>query len=244
MRPTAANRPEPRILPAAALRLVLAVAYPFLAHWASHRAGGGGFVAAWALLDLALIVLLQPLLQRRAWAWALLGLIALALWQLVPTATLPLLLLAPPVVFTGLLGWWFGRSLRAPRVPVITRIVAGLEQTTPALLPPDLIVYTRRLTAAWAGVLVCLALANATLAMIAVPDGVLARLGHAPLLTVSQTTWSWFANLLDYGIVGGFFIGEYALRRRWFPQQPYRNFVDFLRRMGALGPTFWRRLFD
>lgn len=228
----------------AALRLVLAIAYPFLAHWASHRAGGGGAVAALALLDLVVVVLLQPLLQRRRWAWATLALLALTLWRLVPTPYPQLLLLAPPVLFTALVGFWFGRSLRAPRVPVITRIVAALEQTTPPQLPPDLVIYTRRLTAAWAGVLAGLALANTVLALIAVPDGVLARLGQAPVLTVSQTTWSWFANLLDYGIVGGFFAGEYLLRRRWFPQRPYRNFVDFLRRMAALGPTFWRQLFD
>ena len=233
-------------LPAAALRLVFAIAYPFLAHWASHReAGGAGFpVAALALFDLALIVLVQPLVERRGWAWAALALVAAGLWQLAPTPYPQLMLLAPPVLFTGLLGWWFGRSLRAPRVPVITRIVAGLEQTTPEQLPADLYRYTRRLTGAWAVLLACLALANTVLALIAVPDGLLARLGHVPVLAVSQTTWSWFANLLDYGIVGGFFIGEYLLRRRWFPVRPYRNFLDFLRRMGALGPTFWRQLFD
>ena len=231
-------------MPTAALRLVLAVAYPFLAHWASQGGGAGGAIAALALLDLTLIVLLLPLLQPRVWAWALLVLIAGGLWLLVPTSYPQLMLLAPPVLFTGMLGWWFARSLHAPRVPVITKIVAGLEQTTAAALPADLFAYTRRLTAAWAILLACLALANATLAMIAVPGGLLARLGHEPVLSVSQTTWSWFANLLDYGIVGGFFMGEYALRRRWFPVRPYRNFFDFLRRMGALGPTFWRQLFD
>lgn len=225
----------------AVARLVLAIAYPFLAHWASHR--GGGPVAALALFDLALIVLLLPLTQRRGWAWGLLALIAVALWQLAPTSILPMLLLVPPLLFTALVAWFFARSLRASRVPVITRIVAALERCEPAQLPAPLFRYTRRLTAAWAGVLFCLALANGVLALIAVPDGVLARLGHAPALAVSQTTWSWFANLLDYGIVGGFFIGEYMLRKRWFPAR-YRNFADFLQRMAALGPAFWRQLFD
>lgn len=221
-------------------RVILAIAYPFLAHWASHD--GGPPVAALALFDLAVIVLLEPLAQRRGWAWALLALIGFGLWQLVPTAALPMLLLAPPMLFTALVAWFFGRSLRVPRVPVITRIVAALERCEPAELAPELIRYTRRLTATWAALLLGLALANGVLALIAVPHGVLARLGHSPVLTVSETTWSWFANLLDYGIVGGFFIGEYMLRKRWFPAR-YRNFAEFLQRMAALGPAFWRQLF-
>lgn len=224
------------------LRVLLAVAYPLLAHWASLEANGA--LAVLALADLALIVLLQPLAQPRPWAWAVLVLVVATLWSLRATPTPQLLLLAPPMLFTALVGWWFGRSLRAPRVPVISKIVAGLEQCTPAELSPALQRYTRRLTAIWACLLAGLALANAVLALIAVPDGVLMRLGYPPVLTVSQDTWSWFANLLDYGIVGGFFIGEYALRRRLFPVRPYRNFVDFLRRLGALGPAFWRQLFD
>lgn len=224
-----------------AARLVLAIAYPLLAHWASHR--GSGLAATLALADLVLIVLLQPLAQRRGWAWALLAALAAALAALVDTRYPQMLLLAPPMLFTGMLGWWFGRSLRAPRVPVITRIVAALEGCEPSHVGPELLRYTRRLTGAWAGLLLGLAIANAVLALIAVPDGVLVRLGHAPVVAVSQTTWSWFANLLDYGIVGGFFVGEYLLRRRWFPQRPYRNFPDFLRRMAALGPAFWRQVF-
>lgn len=51
-----------------------------------------------------------------------------------------------------------------------------------------------------------------------------------------------FANLLAYGVVGGFFVGEYLLRGRWFPQRPYRNLPDFLRQMAQLGPEFWRDL--
>jgi len=221
--------------------LLLAVAYPLLAHWASLEANGAAAVLA--LLDLSLIVLLQPLAQRRLWAWASLVLGAAALWTLRATPTPQLLLLAPPMLFTALLAWWFGRSLRAPRVPLISKIVAGLEQCAPAELAPELQRYTRRLTALWAGLLLALALANAVLGLIAVPDGVLMRLGYPPLLAVSQDAWSWFANLLNYGIVGGFFAGEYLYRKQRFPGR-YRNFADFARRMAGLRPAFWRELFD
>ncbi|MEG3192726.1 ketosynthase [Lysobacter sp. D1-1-M9] len=225
-----------------ALRLVLAIAYPLLAHWASH--GGGDHAAALALLDLVLLVLADGLLQRRVWAWSLLFASVLGLWRLAGTPALQLLLLAPPMLFTGLLAWLFARSLASPRGALITRIVAAMEQCEPAQLAPELHRYSRRLTAAWAWLLAGLTVANGTLALIAVPDGVLARLGHAPMITVPQEQWSWFANILNYGIVGGFFVGEYALRRRWFPVRPYRNFIDFLRRMAALGPRFWRELFE
>ena len=159
----------------------------------------------------------------------LLALIGLGLWALHGSNVPALLLLAPPVVFTGLLSWWFGRSLRPGKVALISRIVSGLEGCAPAELKPELKHYTRRLT---------------VLALVAVPDGLLVRLGHPPLLTVSQDAWSWFANLLNYGIVGGFFLAEYLYRKRRFPDRPYRDFPDFLRRMAALGPAFWRTLFD
>jgi hypothetical protein len=51
----------------AAARIACALAYPLLAHWASHD--GRGWVAALALADLALVILIEPLLHRRGWAW-------------------------------------------------------------------------------------------------------------------------------------------------------------------------------
>ena len=100
----------------------------------------------------------------------------------------------------------------------------------------------RRLTAAWAGLLAFLALANAALALCAVPGGVLYSFGHEPPVAVSHAAWSWFANLLNYGLVGGFMLAEFQYRKRLFPQRPYRNGVDFARQMAALGPAFWRGL--
>ncbi|MFC0676528.1 ketosynthase [Lysobacter korlensis] len=226
----------------AAAQVLLAVAYPFLAHWASER--GGGLPAALTLADLALLVLIGPLARGSVWAWVLTAGLGAMLALNVESRWLPVLLLAPPVVFTGLVAWCFARSLAPPRTPLITKIAAAIEYDDPAQMPPAQQRYTRALTAAWAWLLAGLALANLLLALIAVPDGVLARLGHVPPIAISQTTWSWFANLLNYGVVGGFFVGEYLLRHRLFPQRNYRNFGEFLRRMAGLGPQFWQRLFD
>jgi hypothetical protein len=225
---------------AVALRVGLAVAYPWIAHAANAR--DDGLLAAMALGDIALIVLLGPLLRLRPWAWALLAVVAALLWRLAagPLATLPLLF--PPVLFVGWVAWVFARSLRRGRVPLITRVVAPLYGCTPATLDPALRRYTYGLTAAWALLLSLLCLANLALALLAVPGGLLARLGAQPPLAVPDAHGSLFANLLVYGVVGGFFLGEYAWRSRRFPLRPYRNLPDFLRRLAALGPAFWRDL--
>lgn len=224
---------------AALARLLLALAYPWLAHAAGTRESGA--LAAIALADVALIVLLQPLLARRAWAWATLALLAVALWRLSQSAHALLPLLLVPVAFMALVGWSFGRTLRAGRVPLISRIVSALEARPASELEPALQRYTRRLTATWAALLGTLAVVNLVLALIAVPRGLLASVGVMPPLTVTDAQWSWFANLLNYGLMGGLFVGEYWLRKRLFPGR-YRSLADFLQRMAGLGPAFWRTL--
>lgn len=235
-RPTAA----PAATLTVAVAVLLAVAYPLLAHLAAAREDR--LLATLAVANLVLLVLLEPLRHRRAWAYAALVASLAGLWWLAGTPHAMLLLLAPPVVFTGLVGWWFWRSLRAGREALITRIVTALYRQANAPVTPRLLAYTRQLTAAWAALLALLTLVNLALAMNAVPDGFLFRLGIAPPLAISNAQWSWFANLFNYGIVGGFMAAEYVYRKRVFTERPYRDFPDFLRQMARLGPTFWRDL--
>jgi hypothetical protein len=225
---------------AVALRILLAVAYPFLAHAANAR--DDGMLAALALGDIAVIVLLGPLLRRSVSAWALLLVIGACLAWLAGTRHALLPLLAPPVLFVGWAAWLFARSLRAGRVPLLTRLVAPLHGRTVTTLDPALRTYTRGLTIAWAALLGTLCAVNLVLALCAVPDGLLARLGWPSPLAVADVRGSLFANLLVYGVIGGFFMLEYLWRKRRFPRRPYRDFPDFLRQLVALGPRFWREL--
>lgn len=227
-----------KLINAAAARLLLSVAYPLLAHAASET--GDARFAALALLDILLIVLVLPLVGGRVWAWALVALSAALLWQVQASTLLPVLLLLPPVLFTGFLSWGFARTLAPGSVPLIARIVSGMERCDPDELAPPLQRYTRRLTLLWALLLGGMALANALLGTFAVPDGLLVRMGYAPALQVPQVVWSWIANLLDYGVVGLVFVVEYAVRTRLFPDRPYRTLPEFFQRLGALGPAFWR----
>lgn len=220
-----------------ALQILLAVAYALLAHVASMR-GDDGYAAA-ALLVLVALLLLPPMLARRRWAWLALPLLLVATWMLHQNhlSFLPLLLV--PVAFVALIAYWFGISLWPGQVPRITRIVAAMEAVPADQVAPELRSYTRSLTAVWAVLLLLLAVISLVLALIASPGGLLVSIGINPPLTITREQWSWFANLFNYGIVGGAFVVEYWVRKWRFPGR-YRNFADFLRKISALGPAFWR----
>lgn len=238
-KPTKPPEPPHAVPPALlmALRVVLAAAYPVFAHVASLQDNGAW--AGLALASIVLLLLLEPLLNRRPWALIALGLSLFALWWVAQSRYALLALLAPPVVFLALIAWLFGRTLGKGRIPLITRIVQGLYAQNGAPMTPELYRYTRRLTVAWTLLLAALGIVNLLLALWAVPGGVLAQMGHDSPVAISNAQWSLFANVLNYGIVGGFLLLEYALRKRWFPQRPYRNVLEFGQQLARLGPAFW-----
>lgn len=225
----------------AALRVLLLVGYIPLAHLADARASGT--IAAMALGALVLTVLIEGLAQRRAAHWCALVVASAALFWLsrTPYALMPLLLVPP--LFTGLIAWWFARSLRCGRVPLVRKVVAALYGIPADELSPRHRVYTRGLTAAWSCLLVLLTLLNIGLALVAVPNGLLAHAGIASPVTVTGEQWSFIANVAVYGVLGGFATLEYFVRKLVFPVRPYANLIDFARKMAALGPAFWRDFF-
>ena len=225
----------------AALRLLLLMAYLPLAHFAGTR--HSPTLAVVALGDLALLVLIEPLLRRRLSAWLALAAIAMLLVVLARSAYALTPLLLVPSIFTAMIGGWFARSLRAGREPLIAKVVGALYARAGMPLSERHRRYTRGLTMAWALLLGLLTVVNLTLALIAVPDGVLAQSGIVAPVTVTHAQWSWIANIGNYGVMGGFMLVEFQLRKRVFPVRPYRNAFDFGRRMAALGPGFWRDFF-
>ncbi len=225
----------------AALRLLLLVAYLPLAHFAGTR--HSPMLAALALGDLMLLAQIEPLLRRRLAAWLTLAATVLLLIALARSrfALTPLLLV--PALFTAMVSGWFARSLRPGREPLIAKVVSALYAQSNMPLSPRHHSYTRHLTLAWALLLALMTLVNLTLAMIAVPDGVLVQFGIQVPVTVTNAQWSLIANIANYGVMGGFMLVEFQLRKWVFPVRPYRNAFDFARRMAALGPAFWRDFF-
>jgi uncharacterized membrane protein len=212
----------------------LAVCYPLLAHFAVVK--GSEVLTAASLGALALAVLLPGLARWRIGAW-LSGVAIAAVLALLARSSLAWLPLYAPAIVTDLAGaWLFARTLRLGRVPLIERIVRLLHAPEEQL-DPAIVVYARRLTAGWAALFGVLAAVSLGLALCAAPNGILLLIGLQPPVTVPQEAWSLFANFIEYGIFAAFFAIEYAYRRQRFPQQPYANMLDFLRRMLRVAPA-------
>jgi uncharacterized membrane protein len=222
--------------------IALAVSYPLVAHLAVLTGSPRLTVASLAVL---VALALWPALARRgalAWLAALVAAAAVAL-SLVAAQGWPWLpLYAPPVLGDAFLAWLFGHTLARGQVPLIERMVYLVHAPAPGeALDAAVLSYARTLTAAWAALFAVLGLTNLLLALCATPNGILVLLGRVPLLAVPQRAWSWFANIAEYLIVAGVFVGEYAYRRRRFPQRPYAGLVDFLRRLSAVAPRILER---
>jgi peptidoglycan-N-acetylglucosamine deacetylase len=235
-RPPDGPAPPPRLV------FGLLLAYPLLTHLAVHL--HSLLLTGAAALLLLLLALRGALQARRAWAWLLLvtGVVLVAwLGAAGRRHDAVLALYAAPVMIHLFLAWFFGRTLRAGRQPLITRIAEHLhgEAIEDPLELDDMRRYTRRLTAVWTGLFLVLATTNATLALLVSPAGVLELAGVASPLPVAPALWSLFANFLSFGLVLLLFAIEFAFRRRRFPRQHarYRSLLDFLLHMRAAAPA-------
>ncbi len=212
--------------------IVLGAAYPLISHLAVMR--GSATLTVASLSVLAALVIAPKLLRGSIAAWCAIPVIVAAVSVLARSHATWLPLYAPPVLVNFFLAWLFGHTLAAGQTPLIERLVRLLHAPEEQL-DPSIWRYARRLTLAWTVLFCAFGLINLGLALCVVPAGVLMLLGVHPPVAVSAQTWSVFANLLDYVIAGTFFLAEYAYRRRRFPQQPYRNLFDFIRRAAAVG---------
>jgi len=106
------------------------------------------------------------------------------------------------------LALWFGSTLRAGAVPLITRLAARVHGT----LTAPKVRYTRTVTAIW----------TATFALIA---------GLSPVLYASLpfAGWTLFADVASPLLLAALFFGEYALRYRLHPEFERTHLRDMVR---------------
>ena len=221
------------------LRLVLVLGYMVLSWLSATR--GYPQLAVVALLLLLLIFLLGPLRDRRPWAWAIALASVFASFTRYAPALAPVAIFLPPVVINVALAWLFGHTLQSGDVPLVTRLVRIMhsndEIPDPAVWP-----YARRVTGCWTALFMFNALACLGLAVVGSPNGLLDLYGVPHRLALPIAWWSFHSDVGCYLLMGILFFVEYSYRRRRFPWQPYRTFLEFLRHAIAAGPVMLAQL--
>jgi uncharacterized membrane protein len=178
--------PLPRLAPRLAISLILSGL--FLA-----ARGAGQQVAAASLAAALIAAMLAP--AAGAWgigSMALLAGLGAALWSTGPGGA-DAVLAALPLAGNLALAWHFGRTLLPRQEPLIARYT----RADFGRMPPELIAYTRALTAVWAAFFVAFAAANAATLAGAGPD--MAR-----------------SAVLNLALSLVFFLGEHPLRAMLF----------------------------
>lgn len=199
------------------LSVVACCAYPFLSHLGAVTGERQWAAAGLALLAWGVLAARKPP-ALSALAGGLALALALGLNMVFPAAVL----FAPPVAIYLALCAMFASTLRRGDEPLVSRF-ARLEHG--GELPPDLVRYTRALTALWV-------LFFASMAAIS--------LGLA--LRGRVETWSLFTNVVSYALLAMFFLCEYMYRRWRFRHYSHAGFVDFLRRLPSY--RVWNRSAD
>lgn len=188
------------------LAITLVIAYPLLVHISL-------VFAIPQLMFIAPLVFLTGafwygLITRNLIAWVVFSVLCASI-LLVEYAGLTLYLLyLPPILLPLLMLFIFGRTLSAGREPLITAI--GEAARGP--LSPAMRHYTRRLTQLWCLVFITMIVWSAILPWLEQPE-----------------LWSWFTNVINYGVVGVLFVGEFMLRKKLFPTHNHPNFFEYLR---------------
>jgi uncharacterized membrane protein len=188
-------------------------ACPWLAHVALTQDAGGALRLA--LLFLPLIALAYWIIAHAGskLLWLAILVIAAALtWALeqarAGTWGLAFMYGAPHAAAYLVLLWFFGRTLRPGRDPLISRVARRVHGT----LAPDMEAYTRGVTVAW-----CLFFAG----QVTVSALLLA---FAPL-----EAWSLFVNVLNLPLLALMFGSEYLYRIARHPDHPRTTLPGMLR---------------
>ncbi len=139
-------------------------------------------------------------------AVAALGLVAIGCWRFRDDLAghVETLLYLENLVFLLALGALFAGTLAGDREALVTRLARIARNGD---MPPRIVRYSRRLTAAWAAFFVVAAVVSTAL-----------------FATQSHALWSSFVNLAMWPLILLFFVVEYAVRLRTFPDERPSSF--------------------
>ncbi len=197
------TEPISRALQTGWVKAVLIAAGVIAYQWLVYRLIAAQPDGGWggALMAAPLVVLAVCFLARTRRGLVLLGLLTIAgavgflAWP-ASGASPGLLYPLPYLTVYLILLWLFGRTLRAPRQPLVTLLALHVHGD----LPPEILRYTRRVT--WAWCVFFAAMAATSLLLFA----------FAPL-----PVWSAFNSLLNLPLVAAMYLAEYAWRQWRYP---------------------------
>jgi len=188
------------------MQAILGIAYLIVVHLAVLRQQPA--LLCLALVLLCAVPLYSGLRAGRVAAWLLLLLAALASFALTSLGAAIYALFVPPIALPAMLLTVFAGSLRAGRVPIVTRIA----EASSGPLDPARTAYCRRVTWLWVFVLAI-------------------QIITAFVLALTGPLWLWSAvtNFGNYLLTGLLFVGEYAYRRIRFRGYVHQSFAEHLR---------------
>ncbi len=198
--------------------IVFLAAYAVLSHYSNTAAKTRDLGVALALAPMLTLGLI--LLWRCGRLWAVLPAAAAAAALLqhywpVLRANFPVLYLLQEGGFYSIMAASFGQSLFGRRIALCTQIADKLHGP----LNAEELLYTRRVTAAWALFFIMITAANVALCLL------------APL-----RIWSLFANFCVVALIGLMFVAEYAVRRLVLPQVPRQRLLAAVKVYFASSP--------
>jgi uncharacterized membrane protein len=186
--------------------ILLIASYPFIVHYSV-------ILAKYHLLIAGPILCLIALFWKKLFPFNLknwlLFIFLIAIFLVIDFFKLTLYwLFLPPIAVPLVLLFIFGRTLTKGKEPLITAI----GETARGPLSQSMRHYTRRLTQLWCMVFIAMASWAFILPWLKDP-----------------TLWSWFTNVINYGLVGVLFLGEFVVRTKLFPDHDHPGFLDYLR---------------
>jgi ABC-type polysaccharide/polyol phosphate export permease len=107
-----------------------------------------------------------------------------------------------------ILFWYFARTLREGKEPLITRLARSVRGS----LPPEIVAITRRVTLAWSAFFAAQVLGSMLLLVFAPFD-----------------IWSMFVNLLNFPLLALMFVGDHLYHAIRFPDYPRPSIARVLR---------------
>lgn len=161
-----------------------------------------------AICSLVFVPFSIPLIRLRWRAWLAFLALCAAAGGLVAAGGGRPLLYAPSIVIPAALAWFFGRTLRAGRQPLVAVVALAARPNTPDYL----LRYSRQLTVFWTGIFVAMTTWDLALAVLA---------PHA--------WWSFMANCCNYLVIGAAVVLEYVYRLLRFRDYDHPGFVEYIR---------------